>query len=42
LVLKASDAEEAERIARATITHTDDIIIHEVDISESGVIFYRS
>lgn len=42
LVLAARSQEEAEEIARKTITHTDEIVVNEMTISEPQVIEYLS
>lgn len=42
LVIKANSTEEAESIAKETITHTDEFSVEEVDMSTSGVIVYLS
>lgn len=43
LVIAAEDLLEAIKIAKETIKHTDStIVVKEVDITKSGVIFYES
>ena len=41
-IIAAKDMKEALEIAKKTITHTKYLTIEEVDVSESGVVFYES
>jgi len=42
LIIAAHGIDECDKIARQTITHTEEFIITEVDITEPCVIFYES
>jgi len=42
LIIKANDLKEATKIAKETITHTDEFTIKRVDMTKSGVIIYLS
>jgi hypothetical protein len=42
LVLAAFNREQAEEIAKKTITHTDKIVVNEMTINEPQVIEYLS
>jgi len=42
LVLAAYDKPEAEKIARETIRHTDDIVVNEMELQNPQVIVYLS
>ncbi len=42
LVLSAYNQEEAEEMARNTITHTEEIVVNEMTINEPQIIEYLS
>ena len=42
LIVVANNKEEAMKIAKETVKHTEIENITELDVSESGVIFYES
>ena len=42
LIINAKNIREAKKIAKETIKHTTDFEVREINIKESGVVFYES
>ncbi len=42
LIILAKDLREAKKIAKETITHTDEFRIEKVNMKKSGVVIYLS